>query len=578
MKLRAQTGFNLVEAILSIATFALLLTFLGLAFLYGPAGAVIDGNRVQATLLAEEGLEVVRNIRDAGWSNVLSGTYGLVTSSNQWVLSGASDSRDIFTRQIVISDIDANRKSVTANVSWQQNGQRRGFVSLATHLTNWQKSKGSGGILVYGSGTMATDTIAYRILDPVNQTWSAPASVSDIDPSTTNRVLRAARVYASASRNEKILISRHYNGKTQYVYSQVFNGTSWGSTKLLASWNSSNYLDVQNFDGTYLSNGDFMVVYADNTNTPKFRVWNGTTWSASSLAMRGVGAVPVYIVAKARPNTKEVMAVFFTTAKNTRSQYFNGATYVTANWTLHSSHASQAPKATNRLIDFVWSVSNPLVGGMVFCNSNNDRSMDIKIWTASGSGSGTWSAIATGPNQGSSATRVVTVDIAARSDANEFVACSKNTSSQIVCYLASFTPAWSTPANSIISPVTDNGIQRSYDFGYEGVASNGLISYSDFSVVPKLKKYNPSAKTFDAVSTNINELTASLATTRVIPNPLTSDVIILLADNARSLSSIVWDGASDAFYSSPSGLNFTSHGASGSAAIGYWYDFAWDQL
>ncbi len=44
---------------------------------------------------------------------------------------------DIFTRQIIISTIDTKRKSVTANVTWQQNQQRSGLVSLVTRITNW---------------------------------------------------------------------------------------------------------------------------------------------------------------------------------------------------------------------------------------------------------------------------------------------------------------------------------------------------------------------------------------------------------------------------------------------------------
>lgn len=136
----SQAGFSLVEVILSSAVFVLLVTALVGAYLYGQEATVLAGNRARAVMLAEEGLEATRNIRDAGFSNLTDGTYGLTTTGNQWNLSGTSDVVDIFTRQIVISSVDSNRKAIIANVSWQQNPQRTSTVSLVTRFTNWQAS------------------------------------------------------------------------------------------------------------------------------------------------------------------------------------------------------------------------------------------------------------------------------------------------------------------------------------------------------------------------------------------------------------------------------------------------------
>lgn len=135
-----QQGFSLVEVILASAVFVLLIAAFVGAYLYGQEATALAGNRARATLLAEEGLEAVRNIRDADFSNLIDGVYGLTTTNNQWNLSGSSDMVDIFTRQIVISSINAEKKSVMANVTWQQNPQRNGAVSVTTRFTNWPKS------------------------------------------------------------------------------------------------------------------------------------------------------------------------------------------------------------------------------------------------------------------------------------------------------------------------------------------------------------------------------------------------------------------------------------------------------
>jgi len=132
-------GFATIEALLAASILVLIVTaFMG-AFIYGSTSTALAGERSRATLLAEEGLEASRNIRDAGFANLVNGTYGLAISGNQWIFSGSSDTTDgFFTRQIIISTAGTNRKQVVATVTWQQNVQRTGSVSLTTDLDNWQ--------------------------------------------------------------------------------------------------------------------------------------------------------------------------------------------------------------------------------------------------------------------------------------------------------------------------------------------------------------------------------------------------------------------------------------------------------
>jgi hypothetical protein len=130
-------GFSVVEAILSASIFALLVTAFVGAYLYGQEATALGGNRARAALLAEEGIEAARNIRDSGFANLADGTYGLAISGGTWILSGASDAVDIFTRRVTISSVDADRKLVTSRVAWQQNPQRTGLVEVAERFTNW---------------------------------------------------------------------------------------------------------------------------------------------------------------------------------------------------------------------------------------------------------------------------------------------------------------------------------------------------------------------------------------------------------------------------------------------------------
>lgn len=139
-----KNGFSLVEVLLSVAVFALIVTALVGGLIYGQQSTALAGMRSRAAILADEGLEAARNIRDANFTNLTDGTFGLTTTGSQWNLSGSSDITDIFTRAITISTVDANRKQLVSTVTWQQNAQRNGAVSAVTYLTNWKASGGGG--------------------------------------------------------------------------------------------------------------------------------------------------------------------------------------------------------------------------------------------------------------------------------------------------------------------------------------------------------------------------------------------------------------------------------------------------
>ena len=135
-----QSGFSMVEVILASSIFALIVvSFVGV-FLYGQEATALAGKRSSAVFLAEEGLEAARNIRDSGIGGLADGTHGLAISGGQWSFSGSQDVSGVFTREIAISAIDAERKQITSTVTWQQNRQRAGTVSMIARLTNWLAS------------------------------------------------------------------------------------------------------------------------------------------------------------------------------------------------------------------------------------------------------------------------------------------------------------------------------------------------------------------------------------------------------------------------------------------------------
>lgn len=264
--LGVSSGFSVVEVLLAATVFAFLVTAVVGAIVYGRASNADAGDHNRAMMLAEEGLEAVRNIRDASFSNLTNNTFGLAQSGGVWTLSGTSDTTGIFTRTVAISAVDSNRKSVIVTVSW---GSQQ--VSVTGRLTNWAAALPitTGPIMMAYSKT--TTTPFYRTWDGSN--WSAEGSASAGTGNINYVVLKSAR-----TRNEAILGTQTSTGA---IYVQVWNGTTWGTATQVGTSSTT----MRGFDIAYEKNGDRAIIaYAPTAAATDFdyRIWNGTTLSGAT--------------------------------------------------------------------------------------------------------------------------------------------------------------------------------------------------------------------------------------------------------------------------------------------------------
>lgn len=167
-------AFTLVEVILAVALLSLVLTMV--------AGLVITGIRVnaanvhqlQAVHLAEEGIEMVRNLRDSNWwqnvdwnTDLVAETYRVSFDENgvpPWTLTAITDPEtqaylyqdtvngvsvltddptagtvSVFRRFITITDIDVNDGvlDVESTIQWNERGIEKEII-LSTSLTDWK--------------------------------------------------------------------------------------------------------------------------------------------------------------------------------------------------------------------------------------------------------------------------------------------------------------------------------------------------------------------------------------------------------------------------------------------------------
>lgn len=595
--LKNKKGFSVLEIILASTLF--LIMAIAISSLLAQTYQSNRGGNEQtvASQYAAEGIDAIRSIKNRDFT-LLANTSGSGISivGGVWAFSGTSTIFDNeYIRTVAITDVyrdvngnivstggtlDSSTKRASSTVVWSPTPGKTNSVVLTSYFTNWEAAYGVGrknGMLVYGDGGSSVDTIKYRIFNAATNSWGTAANALDVESTSTNLAVRSIRIFSSPTRNEKVLITKHFNSSNQMrIYAQVWNGSAWGNLNNLTTYTASSFVDNESFSGTYLANGNFMTAYSDNTTTPKFKVWNGTIWGAAT-STRAVTAAPSYLILKARAGTNEVMMAVYGTSQRTQTSYYDGLGDASTDWSAVTSHATAGPSNSKRIIDFDWSPSNPTKGMLFYSDSATDRLMNSKTFTANGTGGGTWSSTVNGTQQSGTATLGAMVDTP-RNTSAEFLNCSVvGTANAIYCQEATSTPAWSVPTNSTVATSSGAGNQRTMAIEFENLSDTyGIIVYSVSSTVPMYKKYNPTTNTFDANHTAMTAVSSTVKSVRSAFWPGTDDIMFTLTDNNRRLYSYVWDGTNNVMYSTPPGLAQTVHGINGSSGTEMWYDFAWD--
>lgn len=131
-------GFSIAELIVSVAILGLLAGGVAGSLVYFQRADEDAGLRSRASLLAEQGLDAVRNVRDASYAGLTDGSFGLTVSSGSFTLGAAPDIQNGFSRTITISTVATNQRQVTSTVAWTHRGQAKS-VALSGYLTNWQR-------------------------------------------------------------------------------------------------------------------------------------------------------------------------------------------------------------------------------------------------------------------------------------------------------------------------------------------------------------------------------------------------------------------------------------------------------
>jgi type II secretory pathway pseudopilin PulG len=141
-------GQLLVDVIVAIALFAIVGSTVLLLLTSQLSSVTSSKNDERALLMAEEGIEAARTIRDADWDSFSPGTYGLSFEDGAWVFSGASDTEGGFTRAVTVTDLSEHERQVDVEVRWGGSSGQERSLALASLLSDWRNlSADPGGTL-----------------------------------------------------------------------------------------------------------------------------------------------------------------------------------------------------------------------------------------------------------------------------------------------------------------------------------------------------------------------------------------------------------------------------------------------
>lgn len=237
---KALTGVVLVEALIALAIFAVIADVGLQAYRLADRVGGRAAEREKALLLAEEGIEAARAMRDANFADLTAGTKGIALSSNAWTFSGTSDYTDGYQRTVTIAAPDTDTRLATSSVSWSSRGATT-TVELATTLTNWRKLAGTGAsattINTSGACVYTLDTRYLAGVSLVNDGSAGTVSVTQIqvswNPVSGRSITQIFAPYPTA-----VWTGSASSGSTLTLSAPIIF-TSAGTRNLAFLWNAS---------------------------------------------------------------------------------------------------------------------------------------------------------------------------------------------------------------------------------------------------------------------------------------------------------------------------------------------------
>ncbi len=130
-------SFSLIEVVFAISLFSVFLTIIIGSLVYAQDSMEDFGKHSRAILLAEEGQEAARAIKNNDFTELTDGSHSLISNTGKWQFASGEETIDSFKRTVAVSTVDEFTKKIDVNVSWPTRTGRTDSFALSSFLSNW---------------------------------------------------------------------------------------------------------------------------------------------------------------------------------------------------------------------------------------------------------------------------------------------------------------------------------------------------------------------------------------------------------------------------------------------------------
>ncbi|MEA1906268.1 MAG: VWA domain-containing protein [Euryarchaeota archaeon] len=254
----------------------------------------------------------------ADWSDEASANN--VGGTIRWIVMQSCPTRDETIMGALDTSYDVNAQ-VWDGAAWgavQQFSKSLDSYTRRGFDTAYERISGDA-MFVYMDTKIDDGVPEYRVWD--GSSWTGGAFVDGTNPGAGD--IGWVRLAANPNSDEMILVTLD---DTRDIRAQVWDGSNWGNPITIT--NDARAYSYQCFDVVYDKDGDAMVVWAEMSPSEivRFRVWNGTAWSATSDIYSFTDNV-YWIKLAADPNSNNMLMCALDADKDVHVTVWNGSAW-----------------------------------------------------------------------------------------------------------------------------------------------------------------------------------------------------------------------------------------------------------